>query len=332
MITSNHEHHRLFPILIATGALLSACSPPDGLKTVMDVPLGGGSVRFDYQSLDSDAHRLFISHMNADQLVVFDTQSNQVIKEIPGLPRVTGVLVVPTLGKVYASASGANEVHVIDEKTLADLATVPGGTFPDGLAYDPNTRHLFVSDESGGTDTVIDTDTNQVLATIPLGGEAGNTQFDPVAKLMYVNEQSTNELIAIDPTTNTIRARHALSGAQGNHGLYIDAPKRLAFIACEGNAKLLVYDLNTQQVVASDSLGVGPDVLAFDPELGRLYVASESGIVSIFKEEGRTLRKLSEGFVGWNAHSVAVDPATHRIYLPIPTPGGQPVLRMMEFQ
>jgi hypothetical protein len=44
------------------------------LKKVADVPLPGSAVRFDYQSLDTQQARLYIAHMNANQLVVFDTK------------------------------------------------------------------------------------------------------------------------------------------------------------------------------------------------------------------------------------------------------------------
>lgn len=49
------------------------------LKEVADIPMPGPAVRFDYQSLDADNCRLYIAHMNADQLVVFDTQKRQVV-------------------------------------------------------------------------------------------------------------------------------------------------------------------------------------------------------------------------------------------------------------
>ena len=39
------------------------------LEKVADIALPGPAVRFDYQSLDAEAGRLYISHMNADQTV-----------------------------------------------------------------------------------------------------------------------------------------------------------------------------------------------------------------------------------------------------------------------
>lgn len=83
------------------------------------------------------------------------------------------------------------------------------------------------------------------------------------------------------------------------------------------------------QRTASDSVGGSPDVLAFDSSLGRLYVASESGTVSVFQAEGKGLRKISEGNGGPNAHAVAVSPATHYVYLPLAKLSGKPILRIL---
>jgi DNA-binding beta-propeller fold protein YncE len=147
---------------------------------------------------------------------------------------------------------------------------------------------------------------------------------------MFVNVQTLNELVEIDPRTDAVVARHSLPGADHNHGLLIEPKERLAFIACEGNNKLLVLDMKSMRVVASASLGRGPDVLAFDDALHLLYVASESGVVSMFEEQGERLTKIGEGSVARNAHSVAVDPQTHLVYFPIQNLNGRPVLRVME--
>jgi hypothetical protein len=66
-------HFGAFAILIAILGCTSAAVPSDNgeaapLKQVADVPLPGPAVRFDYQSLDASHGRLYIAHMNADQL------------------------------------------------------------------------------------------------------------------------------------------------------------------------------------------------------------------------------------------------------------------------
>ena len=49
-------------------------------------------------------------------------------------------------------------------------------------------------------------------------------------------------------------------------------------------------------------------MLAFDPSLRRLYVATESGVISVFAETAHGLRKLGEDFLATEAHTIAVDP------------------------
>lgn len=300
------------------------------LNTVADVALPGPANRFDYLSLDPRTHRLFVAHLAADRVVVFDVQARKVVTEIEGLRNVHGVLVVPELDRVYASATGTHEIAVIDARTLKVEARIPAGRYPDGIAYVPDVHKLYVSDETGGVLTAIEVPKNRVAATIPLGGEAGNTQYDAGSRHVFVNVQTRGQLVEIDPRNDTVVGRHPLPGANGNHGLLIDAAQRVAYIACEGNARLLVFDLDTKKVLSVDTVGATPDVLAFDPALRRLYVASESGVVSVFGQDGKRLHKRGEALLAPHAHSVAVDPETHLVYVPLQSLDGRPVLRILE--
>lgn len=77
-------------------------------------------------------------------------------------------------------------------------------------------------------------------------------------------------------------------------------------------------------------MGQDPDVLAFDASLQRLYVASESGTVSVFTTSSAAPRKVGQGHLADAAHTVAVDQTTHRVYFPLQNVSGRPVLRVME--
>ena len=70
-------------------------------------------------------------------------------------------------------------------------------------------------------------------------------------------------------------------------------------------------------------------MLASDPGPGLVYVASESGTLSMFRHGAGRVEKLAEGRLAPDAHVVAVDPATHLVYLPIKSLNGRPVLRIM---
>ena len=300
------------------------------LTTVADVPLPGGATRFDYQSFDPKTKRLYLSHMGDGELVVFDTGTRSVVAHLPGFSTVTGVLAVPDLHRVFASVAGHHEVAVVDTEALKVVARIPAGKFPDGLAYSPETGKVFVSDERGGQETVIDARSNARLTTIDMGGEVGNTQYDAGAHQILANVQTRNQVVVIDPRTEKIVGRHPLPGGESPHGLLIVAPKRLAFAACEGDSKLLVVDLETFGVTQVLTTGDDPDVLAFDPGLERLYVATESGVVSVFELQEKTLRKIEDLRVAPNAHSISVNAETHEVYLPLKNVNGRPVLRIMK--
>lgn len=322
-------------LAVAVWRTLGATSPhtPGSLvlKKVTDIELPGGASRFDYQSLDTHSGKLYIAHMGAGELVVFDTKTEQVTNNLTGFPGITGVLAVPELGRVYASVTGKHEVVVLDTQSLKIIARVPGSGFPDGIAYVPQEQKVFVSDESGGGEMVIDARTNQRVSTINIGGEAGNTQFDPVLNLIFVAVQDRNQLVAINPKTNIVTARYDLTGSNHPHGLFIDALHHLAFVACQGNAKLLIVDMRTMKVTGIYPVGDDPDVLSFDPRLHLLYVACESGVVSVFEEKNALLKKKGD-LKAPHAHSIAVDPEDHRIYLPLKSVNGRPVLRIMELE
>lgn len=302
---------------------------PAALKVVADIPMPGPAVRFDYQSLDTVNGRLYISHMNADQLVVFDTKERKVVANLDGLRSVHGVLAVPEIGQVYASSTGEHKLAVLNMQSLQIVAKAGPINYPDGIAYAPKEKRVFVSDEHGDADAVIDATTKSLVTSIPLGGGAGNTVYDPNSGHILVAVHEKNELVAIDPASAKIIGRYALNGIENPHGMTLDVSGKLAFVAGEDNHKLAVVDMTTMQVLATYNVGNNPDVLAFDPGLKRLYVAAESGNVTVFREEGKTLEMMGSIQMPY-AHTVSVDPATHLVYFPLQNINGHPVLRIME--
>src|SRR5215212_4399687 len=167
------------------------------LRVLNDVPLSGRATRLDYQSLDAKSGRLYIAHLGDDMLTVFDVNTGKVVGDVKDLKRVHGVLAVPELHRVYASATGTNELAVIDDQTLQVIARAPAGDYPDGIAYASNVGKLYVSDLHGKSDTVIDAKTNQRIATIELAGGAGNTQYDAASGHIFVTVHRANQIAEI---------------------------------------------------------------------------------------------------------------------------------------
>jgi DNA-binding beta-propeller fold protein YncE len=319
----------LAPAVPTRSQSVSGASAHAPLTKVADIPLPGPAVRFDYQSLDAEHHRLYIAHMNAGHLIVFDTHSHRVIANLPGFSSVHGVLAVPAIHRVYASVTGEHHLAIVDMATLKTIATAGPITYPDGIAYAPAQHRVFVSDEHGAKDAVINAVTNTLIANIPLGGGAGNTIYDPTSGHILVAVHHLDQLAAINPASLKIIARYPLPGIADPHGIALDSAAHLAFIAGEANHSLAVFDLRTHTLLSTHNTGDDPDVLAFDSGLQRLYVASESGAVSIFQLSGRDLHLIGTLSMP-HAHTVSVDPQSHYVYFPLQNINGQPLLRIMK--
>jgi DNA-binding beta-propeller fold protein YncE len=299
------------------------------LTKVEDIPMPGPAVRFDYQTFDAASGRLYIAHMNADQIVIFDTSKRRVVANLDGFKRVHGVTVAPEIHRLYASVTGNHQLAVVDTESLKTLGTAGPITYPDGLAYAPKQNKVFVSDEHGGVDAVIDAASNKLITNIALGGGAGNTVYDSVSGHILVAVHGLNLLAVIDPGTNQIISRVPLAGLKNPHGIALDTGDRIAFVAGEENHSLAMVDLQTLKVLSTYEVGEDPDVLAYDPGLKRLYVSAESGTVTIFQSHGKSLRLLGSMEMP-HAHTVSVDPKTHLVYFPLENIDGHPVLRIMK--
>jgi DNA-binding beta-propeller fold protein YncE len=144
---------------------------------------------------------------------------------------------------------------------------------------------------------------------------------------MLVDVQGRNQVAVIDPATRSVIRRVPLPGCSEDHGLALDSAARLAFVACDINSALLTVDMNTWRVTGTAVAGVEPDVVAFDGHAGRVYVAAESGFVTVLQLRGRRLRVIYSNYLADDAHVVAVDPGTGRSYFPVlGASGGHPVV------
>ncbi len=332
---------RLAAVLLAGFAASARAASVRGswrLERVADLPLPGPAGRFDYQAFDAASGRLYISRMEAGRVLVYDVRRGRAVADVPGFPGATGITLAPPLGLAFVSATGSlpsralgrGRVRALRLTDLATVADLPAGAFPDGCAWAAPLRRLFVSDERGGSETVIGGEPPRVLKTLALGGEAGNSAYDADGRRVLVDVQTRRELAVIDPRALTIVRRLPLpASCEHDHGLLVDDADSAVFVACDANARLLTLSLPDLRAVSVDRVGRDPDVLALDARRGLLYVAAESGVATVFSVRGGRPRTLWRGWVGPDAHSVAVDPETGLAYFPLADAGGRPRLRVM---
>lgn len=304
------------------------------LKKIGSIDLTGKTgKRFDYLTIDYKHNYLFSAHLGADVLYVIDLKTNKLVKMITNTPGAEGVEYVSELNKVYTSNWGDHTIGVIDMNKMEVIKKIPAISKPDGNAYASDFKKLYVSDERGKTLLVIDVNKDEVIKKIPFDSETGMPQYDSISKKIYLNLQDKNLFVIIDPKTDSVIAQYLVGDCKGNHGMALDVKNRLAFLSCEGNDMLTVFNLEVHKPIAYLKTASDGDVVKFDSGNNRIYVACYSGAISVFQEVDAThFIKLEDFPVQKKVHSLAVDINTHRVYAPEQEEDGKPVSRMIIYE
>jgi len=319
---------------ISIGSLSSSSAFGQTLKqiTQFDLP-GPAGKRFDYLTIDPDDHYLISAHLAAAQTYVIDLRTNKVVATVTDTPGAEGVEYIPELRKFYTSNAYDNTLGVVDLKQMKVIKKLKTEAKPDGSTYAAPFHKLYVSDERGKAEAIVDVNKDEIIKTLHFDSETGMPQFDPVAKKVYVNLQDQNIFAVIDPATDEVVARYPVGRCKENHGMALDPEHHRAFLSCEGNDLMTVFDLDKHQPIAFLPMASGPDVIKFDPGLKRIYAACYSGANSVFHmDDPDHYRKLEDFPVQKKVHSLAVDLTTHRVYAPEQEADGKPVARMVVYE
>jgi YVTN family beta-propeller protein len=220
----------------------------------------------------------------------------------------------------------------VDLTTLKTIAKIDTGANPDAFAYDAKRGELYIFNHGGNSATVIDAKNGKVVATIQLGGSPEFGVSDDAASRIYCNLEDTNEVAVIDTAKREIVARWPLAPGTEPTGIALDAGHHRLFATCH-NKMMEMLDTSTGKVVASVPIGAGVDGCAFDDATQLAFASCGEGTTTIAKEDAPDKLTVVQTLkTERSARTMALDPKTHRIYLPsaqfepaaTPSPGMSP--------
>ena len=227
-----------------------------------------------------------------------------------------GVVVDPASRLGFVTRSDADTVDVFDPSSLATVRHIKVADDVDGALFDPADKLVYAVSGDPHLASLIDPASASNVGTIALGGKPEFAAFDPRTRLVYQNLEDQNAMAVVDVARRAVVDRWPLSPCQGPTGLALDLANRRLFAVCSKNALLVVMDLASHRIVSSLAIGGGPDTIAYDPALKRIYATGKSGILSVIQQDGpNAYRTLDTVKLHYGAHTLAVDPATHRLYV-----------------
>jgi YVTN family beta-propeller protein len=238
------------------------------------------------------------------------------VARLAGEPAAHGVVIEPSRHLAFVTRSEANTVDIFDPEKMTVIKRIPVADDPDAIFYDEFAGLIYVASGDSHVATLIDPSTQAAIGTIPLGGKPEFATLDASTRRLYQNLHDTNSVAAVDITTRAVAQSWPLQGCEAPTGMAIDEIHGRLFIGCGANAVLAIFDLTEHRVIATVPIGKGPDSVAFDPALHRIYTTGKSGIlVVIQQEEPNKYRILDTLHLHYGAHTLTVDLATHTLYV-----------------
>jgi YVTN family beta-propeller protein len=268
---------------------------------------------------------------SAGAVSLLDMSTDVVGKTIAVGAAPVAVAVDPVLHTAYVANSGAGTVSVIDKASASVVATVKVGAKPVAIAVD-ETRHLaYVVNNAANSVSILDETTNTVTGTLPVGR-------GPVA-------------VALDTTTNTIFVAN-IDGAHGGltkinlavrgvspmealpvlpFSLAVDPAQNTLYLATvvtspadAVGATLWFMDEKTVQTSGTSRIAsspASPVAAVLDGVAHTLYVLTPSNVAGVagrlmvFPSPDNFLGDAPFVPVGIAPRAVALDPATHDLYV-----------------
>ena len=215
-------------------------------------------------------------------------------------------------------------------KTTSKIET---GQNPDAVVYEPRHGEVYVFNHAGNSVTVINSKAATISATTPLGGTPEFAAVDETAGRVYCNIEDKSEVAVIDADKHEVVAHWSLAPGEGPSGIALDATHHRLFSGCH-NKMMVMIDTESGKVIDTAPIGAGVDGCAFDDARQLAFASCGDGTTTIAREQAPNklavvqILKTERG-----ARTMALDPRTHRIYLPTakfeptpsPLPGASPV-------
>lgn len=222
----------------------------------------------------------------------------------------------PSKTFAYVTRSEVNAVDVFDPATLKAIARIPVGEDPDAIVLDPMHSVLYVTHGDAHQATLIDPESHLVAGTIQLPGRPEFPALDHQTGVMYQNLEDIDSVAAVDVAARAVKDRWPLPGCNRPSGMAIDERGRRLLIVCAGNAMMVVFDVEAHRVVAAVPIGGGPDSVALDVASRRIYTTGKSGVLTVIQQvTPDTYRVLDSVKLHYGAHTLALDPMTHNLYV-----------------
>src|SRR5712671_7873516 len=182
------------------------------------------------------------------------------------------------------SSHEVKTVDVFEPNSLQQLGRIPVADDADAILYVPSAKLVYVANGDANIATLIDPEKRITVGTVPLPGKPEFPAFDSQTGVLYQNLEDIDSIVAVDLAKREVIGQWSLTPCEGPSGMAIDSEQRRLFAVCSRNATLVVFDLESHRVITSLKIVGGPDSIAFDGTLHRIYSAGKAGRLTVIQQ------------------------------------------------
>jgi DNA-binding beta-propeller fold protein YncE len=287
----------LLPSLLLT-ALLALSAPAAGqespaLSLETHIPLPNVKGRIDHFGIDVKGQRLFVAAVDNHTLEVVDLKSGELVHTITDLAEPQGVFYDASTNRLFVACGLDGVTKLFDGTTFKVLATVKFPDDADNIRYDARSKGVIVGyagakqlrKREEGTGGLGFLDSNgKKTGDIVIDAHPESFQLEEAGTRLFVNVPEKKEIEVIDLAKHTVVARWPVS-AKNNFPMALDEAHHRVFVGCWVLPRLVVFDTETGQEVASGEIAGSTDDLFYDSSRGRVYVLTSQGFLEVFQQK-----------------------------------------------
>ncbi len=274
--------------------------------------------------VDDQKRRLLLAHTGNCTLDVLDLNTGKVVKQIK-TEAITSLVVDAAQGRYYASGGGGKKFTIIDREKLEMVGefTLPGSG--EVMTLGPSgVKRVFVASASGPELWVVDVAAKTIASTITVPAGSSALVAEDGSGRIYLSTASDDSVQSVSASDNnsTLGGLWATAPAKQPQALALDPRGERRLFVAGVNGKLVTLAAGDGQRIGINDIPTGVTQIAFDAAQDRLYCPSSSGQMAVFDTRGNVLLPLGNVTTARGAKSIAIDPATHAVWLAY-TEGGK---------
>jgi YVTN family beta-propeller protein len=217
-------------------------------------------------ALTLDGNRLFVACEASNSLIVLNTRSGRVLREIKIGAQPHYVCLSADENRVYVSNRASDNISEIDANTYQILSTISVGDEPHEMVLTKDNKTLFVANAGTYDVSVVDLDDKKEIKRLAASRGPWGAAISPDGNTVYISNNlprfgkfrhtSESEITVIDARNSTVKQRHTIKDANLIQGIAVSPDNEFILMTLIRTKNLVPMTRNLQGWIITNGIGI----------------------------------------------------------------------------